>query len=694
MDQLESKSRVELVDLAKSLGVKSVTIKRKDQLIDEIRDRTGKPRVEKFDSKPQLDVVQPTKRGRGRPRSVPVEIKDPAAPVELSAEDMIPLGRIGRQQRDTVELKDINLRPSDRIPIPTAPRRDRIQSDNRAKYFKDAPDESQSQVSQQGQAQGAEQVDNQGEQGRRRQSRRGRRGRPPQNEQLQGREQNPPRDQVQQRDQNQQRDQQQNRDQNQRRPQHQQRPQGQQRDQAQQREPQKAQQQNIPDNRQRQPQPQRPQQHQQQHQQQQAQQPQQQSQRQPQPQKPPQVRTPQPRYEFMPSLELPVSNAPSLRERLMEIGPLLGGYIICEGTLEIMPDGVGFLRSVQYNFLQGPDDVMLPPNMVRQSKLRSGDCIVGVVRPPDVDERYFNLVRIEGINGRLPEEVVERADFEDLLPIYPDKRFILETKANNYLTRIIDLFSPLGKGQRGLIVAQPKTGKTTILRNIANAVSTNNPETRIIILLVDERPEEVTEMERTVIDAEVVASTFDSRPENHVRVAEVVFEKARRMVECGQDVLVLMDSITRLARAYNICANNTGRTMTGGIDAQALKVPRQLFSSARNIEGGGSLTIIATALIETGSRMDDVIFEEFKGTGNMEIVLDRRLADRRIFPAIDVFKSGTRREELLVTDEEREKVVLLRRYLATMNPVEAVEFLLDKMKGTYDNRHFLISMNQ
>ncbi len=378
----------------------------------------------------------------------------------------------------------------------------------------------------------------------------------------------------------------------------------------------------------------------------------------------------------------------------MEIGPLIGGHIICEGTLEIMPDGVGFLRSVQYNFLQGPDDVMLTPNMVRQSKLRSGDCIVGVVRPPDVDERYFNLVRIEGINGRLPDEVAERADFEDLLPIYPDKRFILETKANNYLTRIIDLFSPLGKGQRGLIVAQPKTGKTTILRNIANAVSTNNPETRIIILLVDERPEEVTEMERTVIDAEVVASTFDSRPENHVRVAEIVFEKARRMVECGQDVLVLMDSITRLARAYNICANNTGRTMTGGIDAQALKVPRQLFSSARNIEGGGSLTIIATALIETGSRMDDVIFEEFKGTGNMEIVLDRRLADRRIFPAIDVFKSGTRREELLVSDEEREKVVLLRRYLATMNPVEAVEFLLDKMKGTYDNRHFLISMNQ
>jgi transcription termination factor Rho len=691
MDQLESKSRVELVDLAKSLGVKSVTIKRKDQLIDEIRERAGKPRMESSVPKPQPDAGQPVKRGRGRPRSLPVEIKDPSAPVELNAEDMIPIGKIRREQREGVDFKDINLKPSDRIPIPNAPRRDRNQSDNRSKYFKESTGDSQQQPSQQGQSQSADQGDNQDDLAKRRHNRRGRRGRPPKNEQTQGREQpqsrepGPQRDQVQQRDQNQPREQQPNRDQNQRRPQNQQRPQGQQgqqRNQNQQREPLKAQQQQSkPDNRQQQgPRPQ---------QQTQQQQPQQQPQARPQP-----VRIPQPRHTFMPSLDVPVSKAPTLRERLMEIGPLLGGFIICEGTLEIMPDGVGFLRSVQYNFLQGPDDVMLPANMVRQAKLRAGDCIVGVVRPPDVDERYFNLVRIEGINGRIPEEVVERADFEDLLPIYPDKRFILETKANNYLTRIIDLFAPLGKGQRGLIVAQPKTGKTTILRNIANAVSTNNPETRIIILLVDERPEEVTEMERNVIDAEVVASTFDSRPENHVRVAEIVFEKARRMVECGQDVLVLMDSITRLARAYNICANNTGRTMTGGIDAQALKVPRQLFSSARNIEGGGSLTIIATALIETGSRMDDVIFEEFKGTGNMEIVLDRRLADRRIFPAIDVFKSGTRREELLVTDEEREKVVLLRRYLATMNPVEAVEFLLDKMKGTYDNRHFLISMNQ
>jgi transcription termination factor Rho len=674
MDQLESKSRVELVDLAKSLGVKSVTIKRKDQLIDEIRDRAGKPRGIVNSPFPESEAVETVKRGRGRPRSIPVVINDPSAPVELNAEDMIPIGKIRRPQRESSDLSDINLRPSDRIPIPTAPRRDRNQSDNRSKYYKEAPVENQPQTGSQGQPQTADQGDQQGDRGRRRQNRRGRRGRPPQNEQNQGREPGPTRDQTQPREQSAQRDQQPPRDQQQRRPQNQQRDhsqqrtQGQQRDQQQQREPQKPQQPvNRPENRQ--PQPPRPQQQ-------------------------PQARAPQPRYEFMPSLDLPVSKAPTLRERLQEMEPQLGGFIICEGTLEIMPEGVGFLRSVQYNFLPGPDDVMLPSNMVRQYKLRVGDCVVGLVRPPDTDERYFNLVRIEGINGRLPEEVTDRGDFEDLLPVYPDKRFVLETKANNYLTRIIDMFAPLGKGQRGLIVAQPKTGKTTILRNIANAVSTNNPETRIIILLVDERPEEVTEMERNVIDAEVVASTFDSRPENHVRVAEVVFEKARRMVECGQDVLVLMDSITRLARAYNICANNTGRTMTGGIDAQALKVPRQLFSSARNIEGGGSLTIIATALIETGSRMDDVIFEEFKGTGNMEIVLDRRLADRRIFPAIDVFKSGTRREELLVSDEEREKVVLLRRYLATMNPVEAVEFLLDKMKGTYDNRHFLISMNQ
>lgn len=654
MDQLEDKSRVELVELAKSVGIKSVTIKRKDQLIAEIRAKKGGSVPAARVKQQSSDTAQPVKRGRGRPRLTPVVIDNPEAPVELSADDLIPIGRGRRQGSQPKALDHVTLSPSDRIPIPVQPRRDRNQSDNRSKYYKGSKGEPQQQNASQGQ-----QPQNSGDdnQGRRNQNRRGRRGRPPKNEQQQK--------QQQQRD-TQQRDQQ--------------------RSGQEQRPNQNAQQRN--DNRH---QGQRPQQ--QQHQQQQQSQPNQQH-RQQRPNQPQMQNRGQARNGFLPAIELPVSNAPTLRERLQEIEPQLGGYIIAEGTLEIMSDGNGLLRSVHYNFLPGPDDIMLTAQMVRQHKLRPGDCVVGVVRPPDVDERYFNLVRIEGINGRIPEEVAERADFEDLLPIYPDKRFVLETKANNYLTRIIDLFAPLGKGQRGLIVAQPKTGKTTILRNIANSVSTNNPETRIIILLVDERPEEVTEMERSVIDAEVVASTFDSRPENHVRVAEIVFEKARRLVECGQDVLILMDSITRLARAYNICASNTGRTMSGGIDAQALKVPRQLFSSARNIEGGGSLTIIATALIETGSRMDDVIFEEFKGTGNMEIVLDRRLADRRIFPAIDVFKSGTRREELLVPDEEREKVVLLRRYLSTMNPVEAIEFLLDKMKGTYDNRHFLISMNQ
>lgn len=655
MDQLEDKSRVELVELAKSVGIKSVTIKRKDQLIAEIRAKKGGSGVVVNERNTAPDPSQPVKRGRGRPRLKPVVIDDPSAPVELKADDLIPIGKGRRQSQASSIIDEISLSPEDRIPVPGVPRRDRNQSDNRSKYYKESKGEHRQQGADSSSAQQGNDNENKG---RRNQNRRGRRGRPPKNEQQQNHAQ-------QQKDQRRQPDQQQQRDQ--------------QRPSQDQRGNQHGQQRN--DNRQ---QGNRPPQLQQQQQQQPKQH-----------QRPQQGHRGQSsRSSFLPDVGIPVSQASTLRERLQELEPQLGGYIIAEGTLEIMPDGIGFLRSVHYNFLPGPDDIMITPQMVRHFKLRPGDCVVGVVRPPDTDERYFNLVKIEGINGRIPADVAERDDFEDLLPVYPDKRFVLETKANNYLTRIIDLFAPLGKGQRGLIVAQPKTGKTTILRNIANAVSTNNPETRIIILLVDERPEEVTEMERSVIDAEVVASTFDSRPENHVRVAEIVFEKARRLVECGQDVLILMDSITRLARAYNICANNTGRTMTGGIDAQALKVPRQLFSSARNIEGGGSLTIIATALIETGSRMDDVIFEEFKGTGNMEIVLDRRLADRRIFPAIDVFKSGTRREELLVPDEEREKVVLLRRYLSTMNPVEAVEFLLDKMKGTYDNRHFLISMNQ
>lgn len=391
---------------------------------------------------------------------------------------------------------------------------------------------------------------------------------------------------------------------------------------------------------------------------------------------------------------LPESDAPTLEERLEEIQPQLGPYLIQEGTLEILPDGYGFLRSVNYNYKASPDDIYVSPSQIKRFRLKQGDCVIGIIRPPKVGERYFALLRVDGVNGKIPTDMDNREDFEDLLPIYPEERLKLEYKASEYTTRVVDLFAPIGKGQRGLIVAQPKTGKTTILRNVANAVNSNNPETKIIILLIDERPEEVTEMERNVEDAEVVASTFDERPENHVGLSEIVFEKSKRMVESGHDVLILMDSITRLSRAYNICQPSSGRTMSGGVDSEALKAPRQLFSSARNIEDGGSLTILATALVQTGSRMDDLIFEEFKGTGNMELVLDRNLSERRIFPAIEIFKSGTRREELIVPESEKEKVVLLRRYLNRMNSFEAMEFVLDKMKGTEDNEEFLISMNK
>jgi transcription termination factor Rho len=391
---------------------------------------------------------------------------------------------------------------------------------------------------------------------------------------------------------------------------------------------------------------------------------------------------------------LPESDAPTLDERLAEIQPELGPYLIQEGTLEILPDGYGFLRSVNYNYKASPDDIYVSPSQIKRFRLKQGDCVIGIIRPPKVGERYFALLRVDGVNGKIPHDMDNREDFEDLMPIYPEERFKLEHKPTEYTTRALDLFTPMGKGQRGLIVAQPKTGKTTILRNIANAVNDNNPDTKIIILLIDERPEEVTEMERNVENAEVVASTFDERPENHIGLSEIVFEKSKRLVESGHDVLVLLDSITRLARAYNICQPSSGRTMSGGIDSEALKAPRQLFSSARNIENGGSLSILATALVQTGSRMDDLIFEEFKGTGNMEIVLDRNLSERRIYPAMDIFKSGTRREELIVPEEEHEKVVLLRRYLNRMNSFEAMEFVLDKMKGTKDNEEFLLSMNK
>ncbi|MDR9415858.1 MAG: transcription termination factor Rho [Gracilimonas sp.] len=392
--------------------------------------------------------------------------------------------------------------------------------------------------------------------------------------------------------------------------------------------------------------------------------------------------------------KLPESDATTLEERIKELEPDLGPYLFNEGTLEILPDGYGFLRSVNYNYKASPDDIYVSPSQIKRFRLKQGDVVIGVIRPPKVGERYFALLRIEGVNGRIPHDMDNRQDFEDLLPIHPDERYRLEFDPKVYSTRMIDLFSPVGKGQRGLIVAQPKTGKTTILRNIANAISANHPKTKILIVLIDERPEEVTEMERNVENAEVVASTFDEKPENHIGLAEIAFEKAKRLVESGHDVVMLIDSITRLSRAYNVTASNKGRTMTGGVDSEALKAPRQLFSSARNIENGGSLTILATALIDTGSRMDDVIFEEFKGTGNMEIYLDRRLSDRRLYPAIDIFRSGTRREELLVSEEEREKVVLLRRYLTNMNPYEAMDFLLDKIKGTKNNEEFLISMNK
>ncbi|TNE69951.1 transcription termination factor Rho [bacterium] len=391
---------------------------------------------------------------------------------------------------------------------------------------------------------------------------------------------------------------------------------------------------------------------------------------------------------------VPEITVDSVEERLKILRPYLEGEIINEGVLEVLPDGYGFLRSANYNYNSSPDDIYVSPSQIKRFRLKPGDSVIGVIRPPKVGERFFALLRVDGVNGKVPSNMDERKDFEDLMPIYPDQRYVMESDPFNYTTRMIDMFSPVGKGQRALIVAQPKTGKTTILRNVANSIAKNHPKTKILILLVDERPEEVTEMERTTTNTEVLASTFDQKPENHVALAEIVFEKAKRMVESGHDVVVLLDSITRLARAYNVASNTSGRTMTGGVDSEALKKPRQLFSLARNIEHGGSLTIIATALVDTGSRMDDVIFEEFKGTGNMEIVLDRRLADRRIFPAIDIFKSGTRREELLVSDEEREKVVLLRRYLNSMNPIEAVEFLVDKMKGTKNNMDFLNSMNR
>lgn len=366
--------------------------------------------------------------------------------------------------------------------------------------------------------------------------------------------------------------------------------------------------------------------------------------------------------------------------------------IVNEGVLEIMPDGYGFLRSSDYNYLTSPDDIYVSQSQIKLFGLKTGDTVRGSIRPPKEGEKYFPLVRVEAINGRIPAEVRDRVPFDHLTPLFPSEKLSLFTDSSNYSTRIMDLFSPIGKGQRGLIVAQPKTGKTMLLKDVANAIAKNHPEVYLIILLIDERPEEVTDMARSV-RAEVVSSTFDEPAERHVKIANIVLEKAKRMVECGHDVVILLDSITRLARAYNTVAPASGKILSGGVDANALHKPKRFFGAARNIEDGGSLTIIATALTETGSKMDEVIFEEFKGTGNMELQLDRKLSNKRIFPAIDITASSTRRDDLLLDRDTLQRIWILRNHLADMNSQESMEFLQAQIKGTRTNEEFLISMN-
>jgi transcription termination factor Rho len=378
---------------------------------------------------------------------------------------------------------------------------------------------------------------------------------------------------------------------------------------------------------------------------------------------------------------------------LLQAQAEMSGLIYGEGVLEILPDGFGFLRSQNYNYLPGPDDIYVSPSQIRRFSLRTGDSISGQIRPPKDNERYFALLKVEAVNYEDPEVARDKILFDNLTPLYPDRRVKLEALADNLSTRVMDLLTPIGFGQRGLIVAQPRTGKTMLLQNIANAISINHKEAYLIVLLIDERPEEVTDMQRNV-RAEVVSSTFDEPPQRHVQVAEMVSEKAKRLVEHKRDVIILLDSITRLARAYNSVVPPSGKILSGGLDSNALHRPKRFFGAARNVEQGGSLTIIATALIDTGSRMDEVIFEEFKGTGNMEIVLDRKLADRRIFPAIDINKSGTRKEELLIPPDDLNRIWILRKLLSPLNPIDAMEFLLDKMHGTKSNPDFLASMNR
>ncbi|MDE3182725.1 MAG: transcription termination factor Rho [Bacteroidota bacterium] len=368
------------------------------------------------------------------------------------------------------------------------------------------------------------------------------------------------------------------------------------------------------------------------------------------------------------------------------------GIILAEGVLEMMPDGYGFLRSSDYNYLSSPDDVYVSPSQIKLFGLKTGDTVYGSVRPPKEGEKYFALLKVETINGRGPDEVRDRVPFDYLTPLFPFQKLNLFLTPNNFSTRIIDLFTPIGKGQRGLIVSQPKTGKTMLLKEIANAIAANHPECYLMIVLVDERPEEVTDMERSV-RAEVIASTFDEPAEKHVKVSTMALQKAKRLVECGHDVVILLDSITRLARAHNTVSPASGKVLSGGVEANAMQKPKQFFGAARKIENGGSLTIIATALVDTGSKMDEVIFEEFKGTGNMELQLDRRLSNRRIFPAIDIISSSTRRDDLLLDKETLQRMWVLRNHMADMNPEEAINILMKNMKGTKDNAEFLVSMN-
>jgi transcription termination factor Rho len=395
--------------------------------------------------------------------------------------------------------------------------------------------------------------------------------------------------------------------------------------------------------------------------------------------------------------ELGIQGTSSLKKqelifKILEEQTAQEGLIFSEGVLEVLPDGYGFLRSPKFNYLPGPDDIYVSPSQIKRFDLRTGDTVNGQIRPPKDNERFFALLRVEAVNYESPEKKREINLFDNLTPIYPVERLNLEHNPKEYTMRIMNLLTPIGKGQRGLIVSPPRAGKTVIMQKVANSITANNPDVIMIVLLIDERPEEVTDMERNV-KAEVISSTFDEPPERHVQVADMVLEKAKRLVEYGRDVVILLDSITRLARAHNTVVPHSGKILSGGVDSNALRHPKRFFGAARNIEEGGSLTIIATALVQTGSRMDEVIFEEFKGTGNMEIVLDRRLADRRIFPAIDINSSGTRKEELLLTKKELARVWVLRKLLNEMNPIEAMEFLLGKMRNTRNNEGFLDSMS-